>query len=652
MILVIEGGAPPTLRDCNMTRDARAIVAFIAVTLSVAGAPRGFAEDAAPDPIALLRAVEKERMAITSGTMTVDVTEIVAQMPNEPIRARAVLVFDGDKCKVDQYRRSLMINWFHGRSDPQKRDRLVAMFGSPEQVVADGLGYWLDDHSRLIYDGAMLMRYSRGTPSYVSSRRRETREFLFDPRTLGISGTLGLPIVSVSKILMPHANNSVSMASHEIVGGVAAWHVVIRDAPNGAERHFWIGPPGHRVYRVETRSPIGSRVILSEYASPDSGDAGPLPVRVKVVSHDRRGKTDHELVLQRVSAPGASQVNVAIDPATWTLAGLGMPIGEPVSDELGDLTKIVYWDGKALTKVQPQQAPEARVAHPRPSAEKLLQVARRIPDDSLAVDAIAQIARDKSAAENREALELLSKHHVASPGVGAIGLQLLDTQPERAEAFLRAVLDKNPSREDQGLACFGLGTLINRRAEHDGQVGNEAEQLLERVLARYSDIRMGVGGLTIGEEAKVELRDLRAVGIGKPAPELDGKDLDGKPLKLSDSRGKVVVLTFWSTSCRPCLEMIPHERKLVARMSGRPFALLGVNGVDDLTVARATHEKESMTWPSWWVGSNFTAIVEQWGVRVLPTTYVIDAKGVIRFKNLRGESLEKAVESLLAEHRP
>ena len=51
------------------------------------------------------------------------------------------------------------------------------------------------------------------------------------------------------------------------------------------------------------------------------------------------------------------------------------------------------------------------------------------------------------------------------------------------------------------------------------------------------------------------------LAVGKPAPEINGVDFDGKPLKLSDYRGKVVVLVFWGTWCGPCMAEVPHETR-------------------------------------------------------------------------------------------
>src|SRR5688572_12569567 len=75
--------------------------------------------------------------------------------------------------------------------------------------------------------------------------------------------------------------------------------------------------------------------------------------------------------------------------------------------------------------------------------------------------------------------------------------------------------------------------------------------------------------------------------VGKPAPELSAVDFDGKPVKLSDYRGKVVVVVFWASWCGPCLKMIPHEKELATRFHDRPFAMIGVNNDSEPERARS-----------------------------------------------------------------
>jgi hypothetical protein len=99
--------------------------------------------------------------------------------------------------------------------------------------------------------------------------------------------------------------------------------------------------------------------------------------------------------------------------------------------------------------------------------------------------------------------------------------------------------------------------------------------------------------------------------------------------------------------------MYPHERSLVKRLQGKPFALLGINSDKDLEQLRAAMTKEEITWPSWRNGGSTSGpISTKWNVHGWPTIYVLDQKGVIRYKNVREHDLDKAVDALLKEGGP
>jgi len=97
--------------------------------------------------------------------------------------------------------------------------------------------------------------------------------------------------------------------------------------------------------------------------------------------------------------------------------------------------------------------------------------------------------------------------------------------------------------------------------------------------------------------------------------------------------------------------MYPHERSLVKKLAGQPFALIGVNSDEDLAGLGPRLEQEGITWRSFWDGPLGTEgpIATRWNVRSWPTIFVLDHEGRIRFKNLRGQALDQAVEKLLAE---
>jgi thiol-disulfide isomerase/thioredoxin len=139
--------------------------------------------------------------------------------------------------------------------------------------------------------------------------------------------------------------------------------------------------------------------------------------------------------------------------------------------------------------------------------------------------------------------------------------------------------------------------------------------------------------------------------VGKVAPEIEAEGVDGTKFKLSDHRGKVVAVIFWASWCGPCMADVPHEREMTERLKGKPFTIVAVNGDDKREKAAEVMATEKMTWPSFWNGRDGAdgPISKAWNVRGWPTVYVLDAKGVIRFKGLRGKELEEKVKLLLEE---
>jgi hypothetical protein len=97
--------------------------------------------------------------------------------------------------------------------------------------------------------------------------------------------------------------------------------------------------------------------------------------------------------------------------------------------------------------------------------------------------------------------------------------------------------------------------------------------------------------------------------------------------------------------------MYPHERSLVKRLAGEPFALIGINSDKDLEELQDVLVEENITWRSFWNGPDGTGgpISTQWNVRGWPTIYILDHEGKIRFKGPRGEAMDEAVDELLAE---
>lgn len=346
--------------------------------------------------------------------------------------------------------------------------------------------------------------------------------------------------------------------------------------------------------------------------------------------------------------------------------------------EYQDLLDVYHKD---IQKVKGEANRDEFFSKNYPQPEKLyprfMALAKKHPDHAAAVDALIWVVthssnEPKDKAAQREALDTLRRKHLASDK-----LPLVFGRAD--EEFLRAVLEKSPHRPVRGLACYTLAegriSLIRhvtrwrnnnpdwrkrKWLEKTGfamlvttdidKVTKEGEKVLEQVVRDFADVPIEDrrNGKTLGELAKGHLHEIRHLAIGKSAPELKSVDLDCKPVRLADLKGRVVVLDVWATWCGPCRAMIPHERGLVKRLDGKPFTLVSISVDEKPEIVTKLLKKEPMPWTHWFNGPDGRIIAEL-NVWSYPTIYVLDAKGVIRYKDVRGKLLDQAVDALLKE---
>ncbi|MCQ2285103.1 MAG: TlpA family protein disulfide reductase [Bacteroidales bacterium] len=139
------------------------------------------------------------------------------------------------------------------------------------------------------------------------------------------------------------------------------------------------------------------------------------------------------------------------------------------------------------------------------------------------------------------------------------------------------------------------------------------------------------------------------VAIGAIAPELAFPDPEGNIRKLSDLRGKVVLVDFWASWCGPCRRESPNVRNVYAKYHDYGFEVFSVSLDRDGDNWRKAIQDDKLVWP------NHVSDLKQWqseaaaiyGVRSIPSMFLLDRDGRIVAKDLRGEALEKAVKQLL-----
>lgn len=238
---------------------------------------------------------------------------------------------------------------------------------------------------------------------------------------------------------------------------------------------------------------------------------------------------------------------------------------------------------KATTDEQRQQA-AARI---EPLPLKLVELAEKHPNEPWALDALTQVITFEYWLDNysshpgwgtdsrqARAIAIVSRDFMDSDKLGETCKRAQYGFRKECELFLRTVLKESPHREVRARACLGLGLFLNGRLNrldllkdqpevskrYEGLYGHdyleilrhrdrsealaEVEAMFEQADQQYGDVELPFGG-TVGENAKRELFAMRHLAIGKRVAEIEGPDQDGVIFKLSDYRGKVVLLYLW-----------------------------------------------------------------------------------------------------------
>jgi peroxiredoxin len=138
------------------------------------------------------------------------------------------------------------------------------------------------------------------------------------------------------------------------------------------------------------------------------------------------------------------------------------------------------------------------------------------------------------------------------------------------------------------------------------------------------------------------------LGPNFPAIPIRAQGLDGSIIQLEDLRGQIVLLDFWATWCEPCRVELPMVKSVYEEFHDQGFEILGISLDEDEDVLRDFLKENDVTWPQVFDGLGWNNRVAQtYRVMAVPTTYLLDRQGIIRYRNPRGGELRNRVEELL-----
>ena len=175
---------------------------------------------------------------------------------------------------------------------------------------------------------------------------------------------------------------------------------------------------------------------------------------------------------------------------------------------------------------------------------------------------------------------------------------------------------------------------------------NPNDRTVHRKLA---EIYQKLGDPELAKEHRLKAEPVQAL-IGKPVPDFSATDLDGKPISLEQYRGKIVLLDFRATWSGPCLEDTPNVKKVYDDYKDQGFDIIGISLDNDEKMLRDHLKKHEIPWRQVYSGKRWDSpIAQQYGIRNLPSGWLIDKDGTLISQQASGVMLEHLVSEAVVE---
>ncbi len=224
-----------------------------------------------------------------------------------------------------------------------------------------------------------------------------------------------------------------------------------------------------------------------------------------------------------------------------------------------------------------------------------------------------------------------------------VGLRWIEADAMRAEA---------ERLYNEVIAEYGDVLYINRgRRRLEAMLAKplKPDSTLKEKLERVAIEQMIKQKTTLAQVAKSRLYKMTSLAAGKPAPEVEGVDLiTNQPFKLSDQRGKVVLLYFWAEGGGANLIDQIKKREASERTKATPLVVIGVGFGDTSDAVRQSVANQQIPWLNTYGGKDMSApIAGNYQLGNLSTVYLIDPEGKIAQITARGHGLEVGLDQLL-----
>jgi hypothetical protein len=206
--------------------------------------------------------------------------------------------------------------------------------------------------------------------------------------------------------------------------------------------------------------------------------------------------------------------------------------------------QIIQDYSKAKTDEERDQIIDRFRKLPQSFAARFLKLGEEKPGDPAAFDALAWAAQNGTGPEAEQAVRLLLKEHADK--VATLAPRLVRAPSPAAGKLLEAALEKAATPQEKARAALTLGSFFKNQSELAYEEGRpDAEEVTRQAKEYFEQAAKDSKSDDLTNQAKEQLKELQTLWFGQTAPDIAGEDVAGKKFKLSDYRGKVVLLDFW-----------------------------------------------------------------------------------------------------------
>lgn len=235
----------------------------------------------------------------------------------------------------------------------------------------------------------------------------------------------------------------------------------------------------------------------------------------------------------------------------------------------------------------------------------------------------------------QDSLQKIYLKYQNNPIADSIGKELENSFNTVLQSFqenVRTFIRKNPTE------FASLLGIENLDAEKDFALYQQVEKNLSKRYPNSEYIK----------SLSRRVSEMNKLNIGTLAPEIRLQDTKRNFFSLSSLKGKIVLIDFWASWCKPCRAENPNVVKLYEKYKGKGFEILGVSLDKDQDAWLKAIEEDKLVWKhvsdlAFWN----SIVVQLYNITGIPYTVLIDKEGKIIAKNLRGTELENKLEEIL-----